>query len=1310
MATYEDKGLMMGANLRCTVLNSGDTNTITPAHAFKATTTLGALVVDQAEHNSPADNGAGKVVIRRDGCEVEVDSQTVTINRDSGASWNLLSMRGPNDTSSVIAMLDGPGNNIGSVNNHGARLGFCGDANHVASIGAGGLGVNRAEAFFLQVGTGVTVRNVLDVSITDGEVYFYQALRSTDADSFTQVNTGDVTFTNTNASHNTALPISGLYTYGLNASAANKEYASIKGFINSDAVSLEEGRLQFNIMRYGTSVTGLEVYPGSASETLVKVANAYTLPSYAGVAGQVLTAGSGGSSSWTTLPPDSDTLDSVTDRGATTTNAITTGDHIVLGDLTVAGSPQPSATGTYSIGSSLKAWKNIYLSAGAVIYYGNDANLTHVNGEGLLLNMTAEGNGEPVFKIKSDSVSDGPTFRLNRDTQSTTLTVGAADFTAQNDSAATKTFAALTATSPSILSNFERGDLALSVMSGGTVKEGIKVSGNPSISFGPIVTISDAYYLPEYPGSASQVLITDGSGGTYWGSVPFVEQDTLLSVTGRGSTTSSGITVNGTLTVNGAIEPDAANSRALGSPTLSWSDLYLGSGGEVIFGDTASTTATLTHRDGYGLDVNLGLEGNGEPILRVVCDTIANSIGPTIVIAKNAGTSVGDTAGSLNYQARNAGGSLVDYATISVPANGTTTGAHNGGLVIKTAVGGVMTDAITVNNSASTIVRALQAVHSGGNDIQLVPGSTTNLMRMTSASDQKTNTFAMQGATGSASTLTLTETGLFGSSNYAGARLGYSGDATWTAALDAPGVNLLFLQVGNNTDGVKNVLSVPNDDNTVTFHGNLEISGQEYNTNPTLSLVNDKGAYDLQISSDDALSTVTVDCALSGLTISTATGSLATLTLDSANIVLDASGRVKVYDDGVHLFSLPDANDPATLNHVLIGGGVGQPLLFSQALTGLTSVAATTVTATTLNVNTITATSSITVNKPVTFDTGSDLTLVSGVDIQATSSNINALYLGANQGSIASLASTIIDTTYQTIGKSLDVGGALVSGQTMPAWAQYSNTYDVSGVMLQQIGQNLLVAEDNRSGYWLIARDSTATNAPATPSDVGWLIQGMDSADYTMQNLYFRRTEDKGVNLSLIGYLSSQAAAGVIDFTGQHRSVASASAPAGIESMIGYIVVSDGTYSNLDGVTTKPTINEALPRVTLSSAPNQKSVYGVISDAEDANETERHYSTGAFISVFEKSDNRLIINAVGEGAVWVTDINGPIDNGDFITSSVIPGHGMKQADDLMHNYTVAKATQSCAFDLNSEEYDCEEYTHDGMIYRRALIGCTYHCG
>jgi hypothetical protein len=85
------------------------------------------------------------------------------------------------------------------------------------------------------------------------------------------------------------------------------------------------------------------------------------------------------------------------------------------------------------------------------------------------------------------------------------------------------------------------------------------------------------------------------------------------------------------------------------------------------------------------------------------------------------------------------------------------------------------------------------------------------------------------------------------------------------------------------------------------------------------------------------------------------------------------------------------------------------------------------------------------------------------------------------------------------------------------------------------------------------------------------------------------------------------------------------------------------------------------------------------------------------------------VNGLGEGAVWVTDVAGPIENGDYICSSVVPGYGRRQDDDVLHNYTVAKATMSCAFDLESADYQCITVTHEGVTYRAAFVGCSYHC-
>jgi hypothetical protein len=49
----------------------------------------------------------------------------------------------------------------------------------------------------------------------------------------------------------------------------------------------------------------------------------------------------------------------------------------------------------------------------------------------------------------------------------------------------------------------------------------------------------------------------------------------------------------------------------------------------------------------------------------------------------------------------------------------------------------------------------------------------------------------------------------------------------------------------------------------------------------------------------------------------------------------------------------------------------------------------------------------------------------------------------------------------------------------------------------------------------------------------------------------------------------------------------------------------------------------------------------------------------------------------------VINSDGNIENGDYITSSDHLGCKEKQDDDLLHYYTVAKATMDCNFELDS---------------------------
>jgi hypothetical protein len=81
------------------------------------------------------------------------------------------------------------------------------------------------------------------------------------------------------------------------------------------------------------------------------------------------------------------------------------------------------------------------------------------------------------------------------------------------------------------------------------------------------------------------------------------------------------------------------------------------------------------------------------------------------------------------------------------------------------------------------------------------------------------------------------------------------------------------------------------------------------------------------------------------------------------------------------------------------------------------------------------------------------------------------------------------------------------------------------------------------------------------------------------------------------------------------------------------------------------------------------------------------------------------INALGEGALWVTNYGGSIQSGDLITTSPVAGYGMLQDDDLMHSYTVGKSTQS--IDWNSIT---DTVWFEGKQYKKALIAVTYHAG
>jgi hypothetical protein len=142
----------------------------------------------------------------------------------------------------------------------------------------------------------------------------------------------------------------------------------------------------------------------------------------------------------------------------------------------------------------------------------------------------------------------------------------------------------------------------------------------------------------------------------------------------------------------------------------------------------------------------------------------------------------------------------------------------------------------------------------------------------------------------------------------------------------------------------------------------------------------------------------------------------------------------------------------------------------------------------------------------------------------------------------------------------------------------------------------------------------------------------------------------------------------------------------------------------------KKTINDTITKVTLTSSINQKSVVGVISNygvinspsipvaiAIDQKATDGPGDTKPMEQYIEIHTNSryITINSIGEGLVNVCGEGGNIDVGDLITSSSMLGKGMKQHDDIIRNYTVAKSREAVVFTSSTEIKQ---------------IACIYLCG
>jgi len=255
-----------------------------------------------------------------------------------------------------------------------------------------------------------------------------------------------------------------------------------------------------------------------------------------------------------------------------------------------------------------------------------------------------------------------------------------------------------------------------------------------------------------------------------------------------------------------------------------------------------------------------------------------------------------------------------------------------------------------------------------------------------------------------------------------------------------------------------------------------------------------------------------------------------------------------------------------------------------------------------------------------------------------------------------------------------------------PTGGMTHTTQFMQGFRIHQCnGTNSSTAGD--SGWGTIAGNAkqngiTFTQGAGNPnigtSSYYWTLGMVDPVSHGQSNIGFAY---QGKRTAWINKTNNN---NELDFTGQHRSYVSGVPFSKYNEYEGLIVsankneyydIDENATTGLDAIQ----ISQSLPLVSVSNVAMDKACFGVISGVEDPD--TREYSQGRFVSVADKldGDSRAFINSVGEGAIWVTNINGSLESGDYITTSNIAGYGTKQHDDILHNYTVAKITMDCDF-------------------------------
>ena len=417
-------------------------------------------------------------------------------------------------------------------------------------------------------------------------------------------------------------------------------------------------------------------------------------------------------------------------------------------------------------------------------------------------------------------------------------------------------------------------------------------------------------------------------------------------------------------------------------------------------------------------------------------------------------------------------------------------------------------------------------------------------------------------------------------------------------------------------------------------------------------------------------------------------GQIAAGAISTSELAVGAVGSTNIADDAITAAKILDGSITATL----IGDGqIITSKLSANAVTG-DKIAANTITANNIAAGTITA-NEILAN-----------TITAG---QIAAGAITATELAADSVSVSKLVSNTSKSygNFQfEFGTSTTVAGFTGAGILRGA---QPNAFGVAGLgngdpCVAVAGQQSYNGADSYGAYFansLFLGGTTHRSQAGICNNTRAGIFASGSRQVELANSTYA-VATVG-NMYVNGNITATGT--ITPFTGMHDGLLDET----LTPEIGDIMVDTGVLIRRD-------ISNTLFAMTTSSQQNQSAI-GIYSEempdtyvpvsarVPDSNELiDTFESISGDTSVVRDPQydsvfvgrKPIIVNSLGEGQINVCGEGGDIQAGDLIVTSSMVGKGMKQGDDIIRSYTVAKAREGATFSAGEVK----------------MIACIYLCG